>query len=142
MTATAPARLGRSDLEGITRLCRRAVVSPPSVDELEGSLFAEQQPAVVMGDPSTGVVATVDDVLTVLGGTAIGPQAAAHVKGALNKLHTWRLAQLGPPGGEEAVTADLGVPVRVGPAVALWSGPWVGELMTLLGHLTEHRRPR
>jgi len=60
MTATAPARLGRSDLERITQLCRRAVVSPPSVDELEGALFAEQQPAVVMGDPSTGVVATVE----------------------------------------------------------------------------------
>ena len=60
MTATAPARLGRSDLERITQLCRRAVVSPPSVDELEGALFAEQQPAVVMGDPSKGVVATVE----------------------------------------------------------------------------------
>jgi len=60
MTATAPARLGRSDLERITQLCRRAVVSPPSVDELEGALFAEQQPAVVMGDPSTSVVATVE----------------------------------------------------------------------------------
>ncbi len=92
--------------------------------------------------PYPGVVATVDDVLTVLGGTAMAPQAAAHVKGALNKLHTWRLAQLGPPGVEEPVTADLGVPVRAGPAVALWSGPWVGELMTLIGHLAEHRRPR
>jgi len=92
--------------------------------------------------PYPGAVATVDDVLTVLGGTAIGPQAAAHVKGALNKLHTWRLAQLGPPGGEEAVTADLGVPLRAGPAVALWSGPWVGELMALVGDLAEHRRPR
>lgn len=92
--------------------------------------------------PYPGAEATVDDVLTVLGGTAMGPQAAAHVKGGLNKLHTWRLAQLGPPGAAEAVPADLGVLVRVGPAVALWSGPWVGELMTLIGHLAEHRRPR
>jgi hypothetical protein len=92
--------------------------------------------------PYPGVEATVDDVLTVLGGTAMGPQAAAHVKGGLNKLHTWRLAQLGPPGAEEPVTADLGVPVRVGSAVALWSGPWVSELMTLVGHLAEHRSPR
>lgn len=92
--------------------------------------------------PYPGAVAAVDDVLTVLGGTVMGSQAAAHVKGALNKLHAWRLAQLGPPGAEEPVAADLGVPVRVGPAVALWSGPWVGELMTLVGHLAEHRRPR
>ena len=65
-------------------------------------------------------------------------------KGALNKLHTWRLARLGRPGAEEeeVVTADLGVPVRVGPAMALWSGPWVGELVTLVGHLAEHGRPR
>jgi predicted N-acetyltransferase YhbS len=60
MTATTPARLERGDLEGVAQLCRRAVVSPPSVDELDGALFAEQQPAVVMGDPSTGVVATVE----------------------------------------------------------------------------------
>jgi GNAT superfamily N-acetyltransferase len=60
MTATAPARLGRGDLEGIAHLCQRSVVSPPSVDELDGALFAEQQPAVVLGDPSTGVVATVE----------------------------------------------------------------------------------
>lgn len=92
--------------------------------------------------PYPGVEAAVDDVLAVLGGTAIGPQAAAHVKGGLNKLHAWQLAQLGSPGAEEPVTADLGVPVRVGPAVALWSGPWVGELMTLVEHLAEHRRSR
>jgi GNAT superfamily N-acetyltransferase len=60
MTATAPARLGRSDLEAIAQLCRRAVVAPPSVDELDGALFAERQAAVVLGDPSTGVVATVE----------------------------------------------------------------------------------
>ena len=54
------ARLGRGDLEEIARLCQRAVAAPPSVDELEGALFTEQQPAAVMGDPSTGVVATVE----------------------------------------------------------------------------------
>jgi predicted N-acetyltransferase YhbS len=60
MTATAAARLDRSDLEAIAQLCRRAVVSPPSVDELGGALFTEQQPAVVMGDPAAGIVATVE----------------------------------------------------------------------------------
>ena len=94
--------------------------------------------------PYPGAAATVDDVLAVLGGRGMGLQAAAHAKGALNKLHTWRLARLGRPGAEEeeVVTADLGVPVRVGPAMALWSGPWVGELVTLVGHLAEHGRPR
>ncbi len=91
--------------------------------------------------PYPGAVASVDGVLAVLGGPGMGPQAIAHAKGALNKLHAWRLAQLGRPGAE-VVTADLGVPVRVGPAVALWSGPWVSELMTLVGHLGEHRRPK
>jgi predicted N-acetyltransferase YhbS len=60
MTSTAPTRLGRGDLEAIAQLCRRSVVAAPSRDELDGSLFAEQQPAVVMGDPSTGIVATVE----------------------------------------------------------------------------------
>ena len=66
-------------------------------------------------------------------------------RGRCNKLHTWRLAQPRQPGAEEEkkwYTADLGVPVRVGPAISLWSGPWVSELMTLVGHLAEHRRPR
>src|SRR6266496_3449055 len=90
---------------------------------------------------SRGRNASADGVLAVLGGPGMGPQAIAHAKGALNKLHAWRLAQLGRPGAE-VVTADLGVPVRVGPAVALWSGPWVSELMTLVGHLGEHRRPK
>jgi GNAT superfamily N-acetyltransferase len=60
MTATAPARLDRSDLEAIAQLCGRAIVSAPSAGELDGALFAGQQRAVVMGDPSTGVVATVE----------------------------------------------------------------------------------
>src|SRR5262249_653478 len=32
---------------------------PPSIDELEGSLFVDEQPAIVRGDPRVGVVATV-----------------------------------------------------------------------------------
>jgi hypothetical protein len=116
-----------------------ARLSPTPAKTLLAVLIATGTGAV---HPYPGVEAAVDDVLAVLGGIAMGPQAAAHVKGGLNKLHTWRLAQLGPPGAEEPVTADLGVRVRVGPAVALWSGPWVGELMTLVGHLAEHRRPR
>ncbi|MBV8463408.1 MAG: GNAT family N-acetyltransferase [Acidimicrobiales bacterium] len=56
---TAPARLERPAGGAIAALCRRSVVDPPSVDELDGTLFAPDQPAVVLGDPATGVVAVV-----------------------------------------------------------------------------------
>jgi GNAT superfamily N-acetyltransferase len=52
-------RLGTSDLEAIARLCARAVVGPPSQGELADALFAPEQPAVVLGDPATGVAAVV-----------------------------------------------------------------------------------
>jgi GNAT superfamily N-acetyltransferase len=55
-----PARLGPSDLEALAELCRRSVVDAPSADELHGALFATDQPAVILGDPATGVVATVE----------------------------------------------------------------------------------
>jgi hypothetical protein len=127
--------LNAADLAGLPV----ARLSPTQAKTLLAVLIATRAAAA---HPYPGVAATVDDVLTVLGGRGMGVQAAAHAKGALNKLHTWRLARLGQPGAEEVVTADLGVPVRVGPAVALWSGPWVGELVTLVGDLAEHRRPR
>jgi predicted N-acetyltransferase YhbS len=41
-------------------MCRRGVVDTPSIDELDGALFASEQPAIVRGDPATGVVATVE----------------------------------------------------------------------------------
>jgi GNAT superfamily N-acetyltransferase len=53
-------RLGHSDLEAIAQLCRRTLTGGPSPEELEGALFAEDQPAVVLGDPARGVVAVVD----------------------------------------------------------------------------------
>ena len=53
-------RLDRDRLPEIDRLCRRAVVGAPSLDELEGALFAPDQPAAVLGDPDVGVVAVVD----------------------------------------------------------------------------------
>ena len=53
------ARLGQAEREGIARLCGRSMADPPSLDELDGSLFAPDQPAVVFGDPATGVVAAV-----------------------------------------------------------------------------------
>jgi GNAT superfamily N-acetyltransferase len=51
--------LDRDALDAIAALCARALPDPPSIDELEGALFAAAQPAVVRGDPATAVVATV-----------------------------------------------------------------------------------
>jgi hypothetical protein len=116
-----------------------ARLSPTQAKTLVAVLVATRADAP---HPYPGTPAKVDDVFAVLGGPVMSQQAIAHAKGALNKLHLWRLAQLGPPGADAAITADLGVPVRVGPEVALWSGPWVSELITLVGHVTEHRRPR
>lgn len=52
--------LERDALDAIAALCQRAVADPPNAHELELALFAPEQPAVLRGDPSVGVVATVD----------------------------------------------------------------------------------
>ena len=52
--------LERSSLAAIADLCQRGISQSPTVDELDGSLFAPEQPAIVRGDPGIGVVATVD----------------------------------------------------------------------------------
>ena len=49
-----------SALDAITALCARAVLDPPTADELERTLFAPDQPATVRGDPEVGIVATVE----------------------------------------------------------------------------------
>ncbi len=54
------AQLGPSARQGIAALCERSLADPPSVPELDGALFAEDQPAVVLGDPATGVIAAVE----------------------------------------------------------------------------------
>jgi predicted N-acetyltransferase YhbS len=53
-------RLGPSDLEGVAQLCNRSFADPPSIEELDGALFAADQPVVILGDPATGVVAGVE----------------------------------------------------------------------------------
>ena len=50
-------RLDRSHLEPVSELCRRAIVDPPSFDELDGALFASDQSVALLGDPAAGVVA-------------------------------------------------------------------------------------
>jgi GNAT superfamily N-acetyltransferase len=53
--------LDRASLPDIAALCGRGIRDrePLSVRELDGALFAPDQPAVVRGDPALGVVATV-----------------------------------------------------------------------------------
>ena len=50
-------RLDESDLDAIAALCERSIADPPSVGELHDTLFASDLPAVVLGDPSIGIVA-------------------------------------------------------------------------------------
>ena len=53
--------LGAGAIEAIAALAGRSLLDPPSADELRRSLTSPDQPAVVRGDPSSGVVATVTD---------------------------------------------------------------------------------
>ncbi len=50
--------LGAGDAAAIAELCRRGMPDPPAVDEVERCLFAPDRPALVRGEPDTGVVAT------------------------------------------------------------------------------------
>ncbi len=50
--------LDRSALSAIADLCRRGIADSPTEAEIDGVLFAAEQPAIVRGDPSVGVVAT------------------------------------------------------------------------------------
>jgi GNAT superfamily N-acetyltransferase len=50
----------RNALGAIAALCQRAVADPPTAQELELALFAPEQPALIRGDPSVGIVATVE----------------------------------------------------------------------------------
>ena len=57
---TSTPLLGRDSRAAIADLCLRSIPNAPTVDELDGALFAPDQPAIVRGDPTTGVVATVE----------------------------------------------------------------------------------
>jgi GNAT superfamily N-acetyltransferase len=52
--------LGPSDLEAIAAFCRRSVRDTPTPEELEGALFAPDQPVAVLGDPDLGIVAVAE----------------------------------------------------------------------------------
>ena len=57
---TTAAQLGSSARQGIAALCQRSLSDPPSAAELDGALFAEDQPALILGDPDAGVIAAVE----------------------------------------------------------------------------------
>jgi GNAT superfamily N-acetyltransferase len=52
-------QLGRGDLGAIADLCTRAVADAPTLKELDDALGTDDQPAYLVGDPSTGVAAAV-----------------------------------------------------------------------------------
>jgi hypothetical protein len=89
--------------------------------------------------PYPGALTTVGGVLAVLDWRLLSESAAAHVKGSLKKLHRWRLARLGCD-GDEVTDIDSATAVRVGPAVASWSGPWVAELTALVAQVIQQRQ--
>jgi mycothiol synthase len=63
--------LGVDAVDAIASLCGRGAAWPPSADELLDSLFCDDQPATVRGDPDVGVVATV---------RAIGDPTSGHIR--------------------------------------------------------------
>jgi GNAT superfamily N-acetyltransferase len=50
--------LERHDLDAVAALCSRSLADPPAVDELERTLFAPDQPVMLVGDPDVGLVGT------------------------------------------------------------------------------------
>jgi hypothetical protein len=114
-----------------------ARLSEGKAKALVAVLVVTRSPTSNPAHPYPGVAASVGDVLAVSG--ALGREKAeAPVKGALNKLHGWGLVRLGEH-DDELVPAEIGVPVRLGAAAAVWSGPWVAELMTLVARVAEQR---
>jgi GNAT superfamily N-acetyltransferase len=59
MTTLATTVLGADALDAVVELCNRSLSRPLLRTELEGALFAPDQPAVLRGDPAIGVVAAV-----------------------------------------------------------------------------------
>ncbi|MDQ1448649.1 MAG: hypothetical protein QOC79_1620, partial [Actinomycetota bacterium] len=85
------------------------------VDELDGALFAPEQPAVVRGDPSVGVVATVQgDDGAYLRRLVVDPEARGHGYGhaLLRAAHADARA-----GGQTSITTGADAPFFLWPGV-------------------------
>lgn len=89
--------------------------------------------------PWPGRPATVREVLSVLGGAELSTGVLTAAKGALRKLHLHDLIVLGDPADPDPDTVDDDLAVRIGPAVAAWSGPWVGEVVALAAAVAASR---
>jgi GNAT superfamily N-acetyltransferase len=63
--------VGVDAVDAIAALCARGAIWPPSTEELLDSLFCDDQPAIVRGDPDVGLVATV---------RALGDPTAGHIR--------------------------------------------------------------
>jgi len=50
--------LGPDATSAIAELCERSLDAPPAADEIAGALFAPDEPSIVRGDPTVGVVAS------------------------------------------------------------------------------------
>jgi mycothiol synthase len=59
VTALDTPTLGVDALDAITALCDRSLARPILRSELAGALFAPDQPTIVRGDPSVGIIASV-----------------------------------------------------------------------------------
>jgi GNAT superfamily N-acetyltransferase len=59
MTTLDTPELGPDALDSVLALCNRSLSAPLLAAELEGTLFAADQPTVLRGDPEIGVVAVV-----------------------------------------------------------------------------------
>ena len=126
-------RLDASDLDAIAELCRRSIAEPPSRDELEGSLFAPDLPAVVLGNPKTGVVALAEcDDGPHVRLLAVDPE----VRGM---GHGHSLLEAGEEWARAAGHSSL--LVGADPPYFLWPGVPAGEtaLLCLLEHRHYHR---
>jgi hypothetical protein len=109
-----------------------ARLTPTQALALLGVLVATSMGAA---HPWPGRPARVADVLAALGGPDLPDGRVANLRGALKRLHTFRLAVVGASELREPASAHDEVAVTVGPAAAAWTGPWVDDLMALVSQV-------
>lgn len=85
--------------------------------------------------PWPGEETTVRRVLRLLGGARIPEGTRRHYVAAFEELAGHGLVEL--PGCVPGAGVGADTPVRVGPAIAAWAGPWLDELEALLRRVTE-----
>jgi hypothetical protein len=109
-----------------------ARLTPTQALALLGVLVATSTGA---SHPWPGRPARVADVLAGLGGPDLPDGRVANLRGALKRLHSFRLAVVGASELREPASVHDEATVTVGPAVAAWAGPWVDDLMALVSRV-------